>query len=164
MTNYFGILRRMVARKLGRPDADESTAFGGGVDDDTVIGIPKDEKEHYKKLGRVKLSKVHTFLSDPASKYMPLIWLVVCSCIMVVHYRLFKHGTWFSHRRDGRCNMFDFCGTDAGNQVAESLSALAAMLMDPLGGGRPHLKLLFLRFGQILINGQAERWPPCRSL
>ena len=50
--------------------------------------------------------------------------------------------------------MFDFCGTDAGNPVAEALSALAAMLMDPLCGGRPHRKLLVLRFGPDI-----DKWP-----
>ena len=46
LTIFFGIFRRMVGQKLGRrvEDGDEDGYFAG-VDDDTVIGIPKNEKQ-----------------------------------------------------------------------------------------------------------------------
>ena len=28
---------------------------------------------------------------------------------MVIHYFLFKHGTWYNRRVGERCNIFDFC-------------------------------------------------------
>ena len=155
LTNFFGILRRMVGQKLGRRVENEDGDGFAGVDDDTVIGIPANEKDHYKKLGQVKLRKIFDFLSDPASKYLPLVWLVVCSPIMIIHYFLFKHGTWYN-RRDGnqRCNIFDFCGALERNPVCSCLCQIAAMLMDPLGGGAPGLKLLRLRFGNDM-----RPWP-----
>ena len=69
----------MVGQKLGRRVENEDRDGFAGVDDDTVIGIPKNEKDHYQKLGHVKLRKVLDFLSDPASKYLTLVWLLVCS-------------------------------------------------------------------------------------
>ncbi len=71
LTNLFGILRRMVAQKLGRRVENEDGDGFAGVDDDTVAGIPQHEKDQYKKLGQVELHKTFDFLSDPASKYLP---------------------------------------------------------------------------------------------
>jgi hypothetical protein len=110
-------LRRMVAQKLGRRVENEDGDGFAGVDDDTVIGIPANEKDHYQKLGQVKLRKMFDFLTDPASKYLPLVWLVVCSPIMVIHYFLFKHGTWYNRRAGERCSIFDFCGSVERNPV-----------------------------------------------
>ena len=74
---------------------------------------------------------------------------------MVVHYRLFKYGTWYSHRPEkDRCNIFDFCGDAADNPVAEALSTLASMLLDPEGAGRRPLALLYLKFGE-----DYSEWP-----
>ena len=154
LTNFFGLMRRMVAQKLGRRVEEDGDGFAG-VDDDAVIGVPKNEKDHYKKLGHVKLRKIFDFLSDPASKYLPLVWLVVCAPIMVVHYYLFKHGNWYN-RRGGtkRCNIFDFCGSLERNPVCKCLCQIGAMLMDPLCGGASNLKLLRLRFGS-----DVRQWP-----
>ena len=144
----------MVAQKLGRRVENEDEDGFAGVDDDTVIGTPKNEKDHYKKLGQVKLRKVFDFLSNPASKYLPLVWLVVCGPIMVIHYFLFKHGTWYNRRNGNRCNIFDFCGSFERNPVCACLCQIAVMLMDPLCGGAPGLKLLRLRFGSDM-----RQWP-----
>ena len=121
LTNFFGMLRRMVAQKLGRRVENEDGDGFAGVDDDTVIGIPANEKDHYQKLGQVKLRKMFDFLTDPASKYLPLVWLVVCSPIMVIHYFLFKHGTWYNRRAGERCSIFDFCGSVERNPVCVCL-------------------------------------------
>ena len=144
----------MVGQKLGRRVENEDGDGFAGVDDDTVIGIPPNEKDHYQKLGQVKLRKMFDFLTDPASKYLPLVWLVVCSPIMVIHYFLFKHGTWYNRRAGERCSIFDFCGSVERNPVCVCLCQIAAMLMDPLGGGATGLRLLRLRF-----SNDMRRWP-----
>ena len=78
LTNFFGIMKRVVAKKLCRRVVDRDEDGFAGVDYDAVIGIPKNEKEHYQKLGHVKLRKVFDFVSHLVAKYMPLVWLVVC--------------------------------------------------------------------------------------
>ena len=106
-------------------------------------------------MKHIKLNRAYTFLKQRSSEYLLLIWLCVCSCIIVVHCRLFKYGTWNSHRPEkDRCNIFDFCGDAADNPVAEALSTLASMLLDPEGVGRRPLALLYLKFGE-----DYSEWP-----
>ena len=83
-----------------------------------------------------------------AAKILTLVWLVVCSVVMRVHYRLFKHRAWFTHRAGIRSNAFEFAGHTPRSPVVATLCALAAMLLDPLCGGSPYLKFLRLRFGE----------------
>ena len=83
-----------------------------------------------------------------AAKLLTLVWLVVCSVVMRVHYRLFKHGTWFTHRKGIRCNVFELSRRSPRNPVISPLSAIASMLLDPLGSGAQHLELIRLRFGE----------------
>ena len=74
---------------------------------------------------------------------------------MVVHYKLFKHGTWFSHRAaSDRCNIFDFCCRERSNPICEALSTFASMLLDPEGNGKRPLALLYLKFGERFLE-----WP-----
>lgn len=90
-TNFFGLLRRAFARKFkeeGKAQADESD-----ISVDAAIGAPTDATRHWRKVTHIKLNRSYSFLKQRASEYLPLIWLCVCSCIMVVHYTLFKHGT-----------------------------------------------------------------------
>ena len=93
---------------------------------------------------------MHEFVSAGAAKLLTLVWLVVCSVVMRVHYRLFKHGTWLTHRKGIRCNVFEFSRRSPRNPVISSLSDIASMLLDPLGSGRQHLELVRLRFGEDL--------------
>ena len=154
MTNFLGIMRRAVAKRLGRRDASGDVDDAEVVDVDAAIGIPRDPMQHHKNMGHVKLNKAFNFLRQPAAKYLPLVWLVVCSSIMVVHYKLFKQGTWYGERQGTRCDIFDFCGPTHLNPVAHALSALGSMMFDPLGSGKAHLALLILKFG-----GNHLAWP-----
>ena len=145
MASRFGLLRRMVAKKLGiaaplEPASGQGTEFELSATDmmDSVIGIPKDPRHHHKAVGVARLRRVHDFFSMSAAKILTLVWLVVCSVIMRVHYRLFKHGTWFTHREGIRCNAFEFAGHTPRSPVVAALCALAAMLLGPLCDGSPY--------------------------
>ena len=105
--------------------------------------------------GTHQVEPVVQVLKQRASEYLPLVWLCVCSCVMTVHYTLFKHGTWFSHRpTTERCNVLGFCSDGERNLASVALSTLAAMMLDPEGAGRRPLALLFLKFGD-----QFADWP-----
>ena len=150
-TNFFGLLRRAFARQFGDDGGSQSD-----ISVDAAIGAPSDVTRHWRKVKHIKLNRSFSFLKHRASEYLPLIWVCVCSCIMVVHYKLFHHGTWYNHRTtsgDARCNIFDFTSDMETNPVCEALATLASMLLDPEGAGRKHLKLLFLRFGSY------SEWP-----
>ena len=104
-TNFLGVLRRAFARMFkeeGKDEADHSD-----ISVDAAIGAPTDATRHWRKVSHIKLNRSYNFIKQRSSEYLPLIWICVCSCIMVVHYKLFNNGTWYSHRPAGdRCNAF----------------------------------------------------------
>ena len=153
MTWTFGLLRKAMGNKLGKKDTGPAAVENvpEHVDAESAIGIPRDEIEHHRKMGHIKQNRAHTFLSHYYSKYMLLVWLAVTSTIMVLHYKFFKHGKYYSHRDHADdISVFDFVGTVHSNPVAQTITALAAMLLNPQGGvgGRAHLGLLFLKLGE----------------
>lgn len=152
-TNFFGLLRRAFGRKFNDSAKTESERSDFSVD--AAIGAPQDQMRHWRKVKHIKLNRSYDFLKQRSSEYLPLIWLCVCSVIMVVHYKLFKNGTWYSHRQTrDRYNIFDFCSDAEENPICEALSLLAAMMVDPEGAGKRPLALLFLKFGQ-----KFSEWP-----
>ena len=120
-TNFYGLLRKAFARKFKETAETESERSDFSVD--AAIGEPKDQIKHWRKVKRIKQNRAYDFLKHRAIEYLPLVWPCVCSCIMVVHYRLFKHGTWHSRRRaQSRMNIFDFCSDASENPVCEALT------------------------------------------
>lgn len=86
---------------------------------------------------------------------MLLVWLVVAQPLMIVHYKLFRHGKFESHRdRTEDFSIFDFTGPTHTNPAAQATTSLVAMLFDLLGAGRRHLRLLCLRLGNRI-----NAWP-----
>ena len=157
MTWTFGLLRKAIGLKLGKKDTGPAAAenIPTHVDADSAIGIPRDEFEYTRQMGNIKLNRVHTFLSHGYSKYLTLVWLVVTHPIMIVHYKLFKHGKFYGHRdHSADISIFDFVGADSANPVASAMAALISMLLDPKGAGRRHLSLLLLKLGEDM-----EQWP-----
>lgn len=145
----FGLLRKAISRMLGKVDGDTGQTHGL-VEADGAIGIPHDTREYETNLGHIKLQKVHTFLSHAAAKHLLLVWVVVCTPIMCLHYYLFLHGKIYSHRSDDEdaVTVFDFVSEVHFNLLVDTLAALCAMLMEPDGlAARKHLRLLHLALG-----------------
>ena len=92
-------------------------------------------------------------MSHGYAKYMLLVYIVVSQHIYIVHYFLFKHGTWRSHRpTEGpeggkRIGILDFVGDAQRNCACRALGALASMLLDPEGEGSIYLRLMALTLG-----------------
>ena len=82
-------------------------AFGQFVETDVVEESPDDFKGRARRYGRRCLA----FIGDPDTRWLSLTWTAVGQIIMIIHYRLFKHVTWFSHFEDAddRCSVFHFC-------------------------------------------------------
>jgi len=88
-----------------------------------------------------------------------LVWITITQLIMVLHSRLFKRGTWYSHllagrEADMRFACFEFCRGPSHKPAAKLLTALGAMMFDPGGDGRQHLLLLHTRYGS-----NSDDWP-----
>ena len=151
VTWTFGLLRKAIGQHLRQNE--EYTSPADVVEADAAIGVPRDEYEYHKRLGTIKIQKVHTLLSHGHAKHLLLVWLVVCSPIMVLHYYLFANGKFFSHRggEDEAATVFDFVGDDARrNHLLATMGALCAMLMDVAGSkAQRHLRLLHLKLGPI---------------
>ena len=74
---------------------------------------------------------------------------------MRLHYFFFAHGKFWSERdNEEDVSMFDFVGGVQQNRMARCVGELVAMLLDPKGMGREHLKLLNLRLGE-----EPRDWP-----
>ena len=136
MTWTFGLLRKAIGITLGKKDtgpaADDN--IPQHVDANEAIGIPRDEIQYHRQMGHIKVNRVHTFLSHGYSKFMTLVWLVVTHTIMVIHYKMFKHGKFYSERdHSDDMSIFDFVGHVRTNPVAKSITALMAMMLDPMG-------------------------------
>ena len=152
-----GLLRKALGVRL-KKEAAESDCEPDHCDADAAIGIPRDEQAYYKEAGHLRLQKIYTFLSHGHAKYMLLVWLAVVQPIMIMHYFLFKHGTWYPYRDFAAdISIFDFCGGTQRNRVAVLVGSLASMLLDPAGLGRPYLRLLRLKLGDRIENDR-----PCK--
>ena len=146
------MLKKVVGRKLGirQGNGDDVASVSDFSNDDVVTH----QVESSSKMGRVQLIKAYRFLNGSTCKYTTLIWVAVCSIIMVIHYKLFKRGTWRSHLNDQeRFGLFDFCSRSERNPAAKALTNLANIIYDPEGAGRSHMLPLLLKFGLV------SRWP-----
>ena len=85
--------------------------------------------------------------------------ITVTQMIMELHFRLLKRRVFYNHMqcRDEarkRFACFEFCRGAESNPAAKALDVSGAMLFDPEGEGRTHLKLLHCRYG-----GETSQWP-----
>ena len=151
MTHFLGLLKQGVAWKLGKKPEDAAS----DVSENAVVGAPTNETQHFRKVGHIKLHKCYSFLEKRSSKWVTLVWLAVCTCIMVIHFKLFKHGTWYNHRKNDpmRASIFDFCGPLAKSPAGIAMNTLATIIFDVEGEGRRPLALLFL------YCGSHDAWP-----
>jgi hypothetical protein len=153
MASFGTVLRKVILHKLGRVD-DRADGHASDVSEDALLGIPTDPTAHMRKLGNQQLHRALAFLSTPSSRTSTLCWLIVCRIIMVIHYRLFKRGGFHSHAREQtRFAVYDFCSGVERSPSALALTDLAAILMDPMGEGRKHVRVLLLKFGAM------DTWP-----
>ena len=154
LSNLFGLFRRALAEKVGSGrrrvgDGDNES----DMSQDACVGAPMDEVRHLRKIGRLKHRRANDFMARRFASWTTLIWIAVCDPVMVVHYRLFKHGKWYSHRRADRCSIYDFCGSMGSNPVASALSSLAGIVLSPEEQLSGPLAGLFAALGPI------EGWP-----
>ena len=77
------------------PQAESTESEDEGRD----LGAPLDQTKMWRKLAMKRQIKASTFMQDEDSQWLTLLWAAVTSPIMVVHYKLFKQGTWVTERK-----------------------------------------------------------------
>ena len=142
MVSCFKLVLRALQSKLGVHCDDD----GSDLSEDAQVGAPKDEMKTHRKLSTKRNAKTLQFFAEADTEWRLLVWMLVCMPIMSIHYRLFKFGTWFSHRTDDRCGAFDFCNP-ATNPDLKVLAVLSCMLCCPNGTGRCHWLPLMTKYG-----------------
>ena len=144
---FFALVRVALEAKV-RVTYAALTASGQVFDEDEAAEDEQNFRGRMMRYGKRSLA----FVGDDVTRKLMLVWVVVGQVIMIIHYRLFKHVTWFSHSRSSseRCDIFDFCtGADQveENVTTKALGSFAKMIFDPNGAGRCLLVCLIAHFG-----------------
>ena len=87
--------------------------LASGQDVDEPAQDDEDPEGENKKQRTMRFTKRSlAFVGDVVAKWLLLIWVAVGQSIMKVHYRLFKHVEWCSHRApedSESLTALDFC-------------------------------------------------------
>ena len=128
--------------------------LGGDVDQ------AKENQESYKGAMKRYEKRCLAFIGPPDTKFHLLVWKGVGSTVMAIHYRFFKHCTWYSHSKEDvdRLGILEFCpgadGVFSENLATLALNDLSFMLFDPNGPrARKALGPLLAMFGACI------HWP-----
>ncbi len=117
----------------------------------------QENQESYRGAMKRYAKRCLAFIGDPDTKIYLLVWKAVGSTVMAIHYRFFKHCTWYSHSKDDidRLRIVDFCpGAEyrfPTSPATLALNALSFMLFEPNGPrGRKGLGPLLAMFGACI--------------
>ena len=143
------------------PQAEHSES----EDEGQPLGAPLDQTKAWRKLARKRQRKSAQFVQDSESKWLTLLWSVCVAPVMVVHYSLFKRGTWLNQRpQDENAWAATTAGfaNQAFNPAARAMSDLSSMLMDTVqvSAWQP----LMVLYGPLLSWPQARLRTVRRSL
>ena len=121
-----------------------------------ILGAPSDSAAAFRKAAQRRMNKGYRFLSHPGTPGTLLVWMVISDIVMPIHYRLFKYATFFSHSKDTRCGMFEYCGQDSGHRspAVKALVDMANIVLDPSASGLVHLGPLTALYGM-----RVDQWP-----
>lgn len=156
VTCFFQLVQQSLEAKLGI-SYGELVALGP-EDPDPDPDPDKDQaqadQESWKGALKRYGKRCLAFVGAEDSRMLNLVWIVVGGPLMVLHYRFFKHCSWYSHADGGddeRCGAIDFCPGPAceikENPASKALTGLAIMLFDPNGQGKTLVQPLLSMFG-----------------
>ena len=94
MTHFRGLLGHVLEQEFGalaervaeEEQAEEQEAEG--------LALPLDEREAWKRIANQRRLKAAQFAQDKEASWANLVWLVVASPILVLHWKLFKRAKW----------------------------------------------------------------------
>ena len=157
--SFYNVLERALTHSLEkrskkrrrRQEEEEESDFGI----DEIVGPDQHDVKTQRKKATRRQQIVLSFIRSQWSFLKLLMWVAICEPVMVIHFRLFKFGTWSSHSSDRRIGIFEFCSEASPAKVA--LRSLTGML-SPGSSRSSELQLLVQsRFGPPTSWGQAMR-------
>lgn len=148
MKQEFGGLAERVEEEENREQEEQQAE---------AVGLPLDERAAWKRVADKRRLKAAEFVQDKDASWGNLMWLVIASPILVLHWKLFKHAKWSTemdprkHEEPGRI-LKEFCIPSL-NPAGKVMESLMAILQD----ASQALRVVFF------FHGPLERWSEKRK-
>lgn len=152
LAHFFDFVSGAFSDLFGQAATAAADGLSSSEDEEAkALGAPVNEMKTWRKLAKLRNLKACFFLSDEESKFMNMLWLVIASPVMKLHWMLFHTATWHSERpappADGRGPSAGDEGSDgsrpselfasfcrlAHNPALKVVSCLVFILRDPAG-------------------------------
>ena len=162
MSHFCGVLghclRREFSKLVERVEEEDAASDQEGEARAAAagVGLPLDERAEWRRVANQRRLKTVEFVEDKEAAFYNLLWLVIASPILVLHWKLFKHARWVSEQdqgvREGQI-IQSFCdpSTNPAATVMESL-------LDILVNSSQALRVIFF------FHGGLPRWSVARKL
>ena len=159
MSHFCGVLghclRKEFATLAERVQEEDHGSDREAEDAAASVGLPLDERAEWRRVANQRRVKAFEFVEDREAAFYNLLWLVIASPILVLHWKLFKHAKWASERdagaEEGRI-VREFCDP-ALNPAAAVIDALFQILADSAQA----LRVLFT------FHGSLTQWSGARK-
>ena len=151
---FFSLIKQALESKAGLTYQLVEAQYGHGpIGDEHLQAEDAREGMEQQTLRCSKRSLL--FVGDRETQISLLIWSAVGAAIMNIHYRLFKHVSWYSETDEERYTAFHVCPgcNPEHNPAILALTAIAKMIFDPNGLGKSFLGPIYFFFGATV------QWP-----
>ena len=151
---FFSLIKQALESKAGLTyQAVEAQCGPGPVGDEYLEA--EDAREGFKQQTLRYSKRSLLFVGDRETQISLLIWSAVGAAIMNIHYRLFKHVSWYSEKDEEGYTAFNVCPgcNPKHNPAMPALTAIAKMIFDPNGLGMSFLGPIYFFFGATV------HWP-----
>ncbi|CAE7841126.1 unnamed protein product, partial [Symbiodinium necroappetens] len=155
MSHFCGLLKHAMQKEFG--GLAERVHGEDSVDEQAeAVGLPLDERAAWKRVADKRRVKSVEFVADKDASWGNLVWLVIASPMLVLHWKLFKHAKWCSeadstNEEPGRI-LKQFC-VPALNPAADVIDKLFELLRVP----NERLRCV------CFFHGPCTQWPPARQ-
>ena len=86
----------------------------GVVAEDANLAVPINEMKKWRRLARKRNARAMHFICDDHSKWVSFLWMLLAAPLMAVHWKLFKHATWVTDRKEAKNDLLAaFCNEQA---------------------------------------------------
>ena len=101
MSHFCGVLGTCLRREFSKLVEEEDAASdqeGEAGAAAAGVGLPLDERAEWRRVANQRRLKTVEFAEDKEAAFYNLLWLVIASPILVLHWKLFKHAGGFQSR------------------------------------------------------------------
>ena len=95
MSHFCGMLGHALKQEFGAlAERVEQEEEGEEQRQAEAVGLPLDERIAWKRVANQRRLKATEFVQDPEASWGNLVWLIIASPILTLHWKLFKHAKW----------------------------------------------------------------------